>query len=157
MLFCQCQHPMLTLVSSILVHTIQSCAPMCGRHHKGQQSFSLTFRHDVHIQQSFPDGQIVPDTKQHLALFRVRMFTHACLKQSISPLWSDVLFRTHPLMAGSQQHVLVLCLLPISHVHRCQLESMGLHFLIQVITFHSQGSADEDLPSFCDAGYCSFQ
>ena len=27
-------------------------------------------------------------------------------------------FCTHPLMAGSQQNVLMLCLLPISHVHR---------------------------------------
>ena len=29
MLFCQRQHPMLTLVSSISVHAIQNCAPMC--------------------------------------------------------------------------------------------------------------------------------
>ena len=75
---------MLTLVSGISVHTIQSCTPMCGWHHKGQQSFSLASRCDVHVQQSFPHGQIVSEMKQHLAFFGVRMFTHACLKQSIS-------------------------------------------------------------------------
>ena len=148
---------MQTLVSGISVHTIQSCVPMCGRHHKGQQSFCLTSRCDVYIQQALPNGQIVPGMKQHLALFWVQMFTHAHLKQSISPLWSDILFHTHPLMTGGLQHILTLGLLSISQVHRCQLESMGSHFLIQAVTLCFQGLTNEDLPSFCDASYCSFQ
>ena len=39
---------------------------MCRRNHKGQQSFSLTFRCDVHIQHSFLHDETVPGTKQHL-------------------------------------------------------------------------------------------
>ena len=56
-----------------------------------------------------------------------------------------------------QQHVLTLCFLPIGHVHRCQLEGAGLCFFIQAITFHSQGSANEDLSSLCHASYHSLQ
>ena len=70
---------------------------------------------------------------------------------------SKVLFCTHPLMAGSQQHILTLCFFPTGRVHRCQLEGMGMCFFIQVITLHSQGSADEDLSSLCHASYRSFQ
>ena len=124
---------------------------------QSQQSFSLTFRHDVHIQHSFLDGQIVPDVKQCLTLFRVQVFTHACFKQSISLLGSNILFGVHPLTAFGQQHILTLCFLPVGHVHRCQLEGVGLCFFIKAITLHSQRLTNEDLSPLCHTSYHSFQ
>ena len=128
MLLCQCQHSLLTLVSSISVHTIQSCVPMCRRHHKGQQSFSLTFRPPMMFTYSIPFLMV--------KLFLTRNSALPSLGSECSPMhvlskaslfWGGMSFLgAHPLTAGSQQHILILCFLPVCHMHRCQLEGTPL-------------------------------
>ena len=130
---------------------------MCRRNHKGQQSLGLTFRHDVHIQHALFHDEVDPGMKQRFTFFRVLLFAHACLEQSIPLLERNIFLGAHPFAASSQYHILTLCFFPVGHVHGCQLEGAGSCFFIQVITFYSQGLANEDLSSFCCACYCSFQ
>ena len=82
-LLCQHQHSLLTLVSSISVHTIESCLLVHSRDHKGQQSFSFAFRHFVNIQHAIFHGEAIPYVEHCLTFFRIWVLTHSSSMQCV--------------------------------------------------------------------------
>ena len=148
----------MTLVSSISVHAIESCACLCveGTTKANNPSVSplgVMFTYSIPFfmvklflmqNSAFPSSE--SECSPMYVLSKASLFWRGTSFVELIHLQQAANSTSSP-CASSQ----------LVNMHGCQLEGTGLRFFTQVIMFHWQGSANEDFSPLCCASHCSFQ
>ena len=139
------QGPLLSLVTRVLMHTVQCHVELTHRNNKGKDSLCLTLWGCAHVHETLIQDETIVDTEEHLALFCLSLHSKTLLEKGI-PLWKRcVPPEMKPLATCGQGGICLLGFCPVYNVHGCKLCCLHPHFPAQMLMLLQEFLARSDL------------